>query len=177
MENFTNQTVDLENLPQYQETVLAKPHAKYWKVIVINIVLFLLIVGIGLGLLIALNENFRPFIYWSLGLYLSTSVALFLVYGASFKRRGFALREKDIIYKSGIIAETTTVVPLNRIQHVALNEGVFSRMFGLGTLEIFTAGGNSGHMQIAGIEIEKAKAIKEALVKRVDTVINKENQA
>ena len=96
----------------------------------------------------------------------------FLLYKASFKKRGYALREKDVVYKSGIIAETTTIIPLNRIQHVALDEGLFSRIYGLATLEIHTAGGSTGHMKIAGIPVEKAKMIKEALVKRLDILEN-----
>ncbi|MNR37605.1 Bacterial membrane flanked domain protein [compost metagenome] len=74
-----------------------------------------------------------------------------------------------------MIAETTIIVPLNRIQHVSLSEGVLSRMFALGTLQIYTAGGSSGEIKIAGIPIEQAKALKEALVQRL--VVNPETES
>ncbi len=170
MQEFTNETFDLNNLPRYQEIELSAPHPTYWRIIVINILIFLAFVGIGLASLILFVEDFTLSPYVVIGLYLTFSIFLFIIYRASFKKRGFALREKDIVYKSGIIAETTTIVPLNRIQHVALDEGLFSRMFKLGKLQIFTAGGQTGHLHIAGIEIEKAKRIKEMLLRKLDQI-------
>lgn len=168
MLNFTNETIDLDQLPKYQETKLSAPHSSYWKVILINLLLtFLIFSGILTALLVLIVE-LRDFIITICSIYLVFWLLLFVLYRASFKKRGYALREKDIIYKSGIIAETTTIIPLNRIQHVALDEGLFSRMYGLATLQLFTAGGQTGHMHVAGIETEKAKIIKEALVKRLD---------
>jgi len=170
MQHFTNETIDIQQLPKYEETLLAKPDRKYWNIILINLVIFLAFIGIGLALVLILNKEAQTnWMIWT-GLYFAFAAFLFLLYRASFKRRGFALREKDVLYKSGIIAETTTIVPLNRIQHVALNEGFLSRMFQLGTLQIYTAGGSSGEIRIAGVPIEQAKAIKEALVQRL--VIN-----
>lgn len=168
MLNFTNETIDLDQLPKYQETKLSSPHAKYWKVILINLLLNFLIFSSLLTVLLVFIEELHHYRLLICGVYLVFWLLLFVLYRASFKKRGYALREKDIIYKSGIIAETTTIVPLNRIQHVALDEGLFSRMYGLATLQLFTAGGQTGHMHIAGIEVEKAKIIKEALVKRLD---------
>ncbi len=170
MQHFTNETIALDKLPKYEETPLTNPDPKYWRVIIINLFIFLFLMAIALGLLTFFNESVRAnWMLWTT-LFVAFAVFLCLISYASFKRRGFALREKDVLYKSGIIAEKTTIIPLNRIQHVALNEGMFSRIFGLGTLQIYTASGSSGEMHIAGIEIEQAKAIKEALVQRL--VIN-----
>ena len=79
------------------------------------------------------------------------------------------MREKDIIYKSGIVAETTSIIPLNRIQHVALDEGLFSRIYKLATLQIHTAG-VSGNMNIAGIPAHQARKIKEVLLSKLDSL-------
>ena len=177
MQEFTNEQINLNNLPKYQELELTKPHPDYWKLIVLNLISFLFFLGVGLTILIILDEQIRSSRYLIGGGYLIFGLLLFLLFRASFKKRGYALREKDIIYKSGIIAETTTIVPLNRIQHVALDEGLFSRMFKLGKLQVYTAGGQSGHLHIAGIEIEKAKSMKEMLLKRLDQLENlTENQ-
>lgn len=175
MQHFTNETINLDALPKYEETTLTHPDPKYWNLILINLVLFFTIIGIGLAIIIFFNEDTQHnWMIWT-GLYIAFAAFLFLVFRASFKRRGFALREKDVLYKSGIIAETTTIVPLNRIQHVALNEGFLSRMFQLGTLQIYTAGGSSGEIRIAGVPIEQAKAMKEALVQRL--VVNSEKES
>jgi membrane protein YdbS with pleckstrin-like domain len=165
---FSNEQIDLNQLPKHEEVKLSRPHPSYWRVIVINICLFLLVLGGAIAVLIVLDPPPHINLYYYIIGYIAVAVSLFLLYRASFRKRGFALREKDIIFKSGIIAETTTIVPLNRIQHVALDEGIFSRIFKLGKLQIYTAGGLSGHLMIAGIEIEKAKSMKELLLRKLD---------
>jgi len=167
MLEFTNDPIEIDQLPKYQDIKLNTPHPDYWKVIVICIFIFFLLCGIGLTALIFLNEQIKPYYMYIISAFILIIVLVLLLYRASFKKRGFVLREKDIIYKSGIIAETTSIIPLNRIQHVALNEGMLSRMYGLAMLQIYTAG-SSGHMNIAGIPIDQAKSIKEALLKKLD---------
>ncbi|MCJ0742539.1 PH domain-containing protein [Pedobacter montanisoli] len=168
MQDFTNQPIDLDSLPQYQETPLNKPSSKYWKVIVINIFIFLILIGLGISVLVMSDQDIKAYLYLILSGYIFLALILFIIFRISLNKRGFALRDKDVIYKDGVIAETTTIVPLSRIQHVELNEGIFSRMFGLGTIEIYTAAGSEGKISLAGIEIELAKNIKEALIKRLD---------
>lgn len=172
MQEFTNEPIDLDKLPQYQNVELTPPNPKYWNVILINLSIVLLIIGACLGLFFFLLEDKRPNLLYPIVGYLIFAALLFFIYRLSFKKRGFALREKDIIYKHGVIAETTTIIPINRIQHVALDEGIISRSYKLATLQIFTAGGATGHVHIAGIEVEKAKIIKEVLVKRLDLIVD-----
>jgi len=172
MEQFTNEAIDINLLPKYQEVDLKSPHPNYWKVILINTLIFIGITGAGLTIFIFSNEQTKPYsIYFIIG-FIAISTLIFLLYRASFKKRGYALRDKDIIYKSGIIAETTSIIPLNRIQHVALNEGMFSRIYKLATLQIHTAGGVTGHIHIAGIPIDQARNIKEALLKKLNLLEN-----
>lgn len=172
MSAFTNESIDLDSLPKFEAIKLHAPDRRFWNVIAINILILLILGGIGLSLFIYFNEAVKPYTLYFITGFIFLFLLIFLLYKASFKKRGYALREKDIIYKSGIIAEKTTIVPLNRIQHVALGEGVFSRMYKLATLQIHTAGGDSGHMHIAGIPIDQANAIKEALLKKLDLLEN-----
>ncbi len=172
MTQFTNEVIELDLLPKYQEVSLNAPDPKYWKVILINISILFTISSIGLAVLISFVKNVRPYALHSIGGLILFFILIFLLHKASFKKRGYALREKDIIYKSGIIAETTSIIPLNRIQHVALDEGMFSRIYKLATLQIHTAGGSSGHIHIAGIPIDQARSIKEALLKKLDLLEN-----
>ncbi|RBQ11964.1 PH domain-containing protein [Pedobacter miscanthi] len=169
---FTNQTVDLDQLPRYEEISLKQPHPSYWKIICINMVIFFVVLGIGTGLILFFVDEIRLNAVWIVPLYFILAVILFLIYRLSFKKRGYAVRTHDVIYKSGIIAESTTIVPLNRIQHIELNEGIFSRIFKLGSLQVFTAGGQSGHIHISGIAINEAKSIRDLLLKKLDLLEN-----
>lgn len=169
MQEFTNEVINLEQLPQYEATHLTAPHRSYRIIIAINISCLFVLSLIGLILLQQVNEEAASYRGIILSGFVIFFALLYILYFLSFKKRGYALREKDILYRNGLIAEKTTIIPLNRIQHVALKEGLFSRMFKLAALEIHTAGGASGHLHIAGIPVEQARTIKEALLKKIDT--------
>ena len=168
MIDFTNDTLDIGNLPKYEEAPLNAVSKKYWNVVVLNLLIFLLFLAAGLLTLLYFSVAARPYIYIIAGGYITLAIILFLLYKTDIGRRGYALREKDILYRSGIIAISTTIIPFSRIQHIALDEGLFSRMYQLGQLRIFTAGGSSGSLHIPGIEIEQARQIKEILMKQIN---------
>lgn len=167
---FTNEPVDIDALPKYEDIKLNKPHADYWKIISINLVIFLALLGAGTALLIFFVDEIRSRVFLIISIYVALAIILFLLFRASFKKMGYALRTHDVIYKSGIIAETMTIIPLNRIQHIELNEGIFSRLYQLGSLQIFTAGGQTGHLHISGIPIHEAKNIRDLLLKKLHLI-------
>lgn len=168
MEKFTNEPIDISSLPRYEDVKLDTLHANYWKVILLNICITLLIISIAATLLFYFVKESRTYILpIALGI-IFFAAFLLLIFRLSFKRRGLAVREKDIIYSSGILSAKTTVIPFSRIQHVALNQGIFSRIYKLGALQVFTAGGASGNINIHGLAIEHANKIKEVLAKRLD---------
>jgi len=167
-ETFTNEVIDISSLPKYEEIALQHPHSNYWKIIYINLSIFLGLIGIGATILLIFINEIRTYTFLITAIYAALIAILFLLFRASFKKRGYAIRTHDVIYKSGIIAESTTIVPLNRIQHIELNEGILSRVFHLGSLQLFTAGGQTGHIHISGIPIEEAKNIRDLLLKKLD---------
>lgn len=167
--NFTNQTIDIDSLPKYQEVTLQPIHPKYWNVMVINILIFIILLLMAfVGISIAAPEKL-PTLFYVLTplLIIAFGGFLFWINRMAFKKRGFAIREKDLLYRSGVLATTTIIVPFNRIQHIAVNEGVFSRMYDLAALEIYTAGGSSSDLTISGIERDKAISIKEFLMNNI----------
>ncbi|RZK44142.1 MAG: PH domain-containing protein [Pedobacter sp.] len=168
MQEFTNEAIDIDALPQFQHVELTAPDPLYWRVILINILIFALVIGGTIGCIAFFQKDFRPLsIYFTIAFVLLFGL-IFILHKVAFKKRGYALREKDVVYKSGVIAEKTSIVPINRIQHVALKEGMLSRIYKLATLEVHTAGGSSGNLNIAGIPIDQARAIKDALLRKLD---------
>lgn len=167
MQEFTNDPIDISLLPQFQEVKLNSLSPKYWKVVCINMAIFTAITAIGMTTLLLLNAEIKPYTYIILAIYFLLITLMVVLNRTALSRRGFAVREKDIIYRHGLIAISTTVIPFSRIQHIALDEGLFSRMYRLGQLRIFTAGGHSGSLHIPGIEIEEARQIKELLMNQI----------
>lgn len=167
MENFTNETIDTKQLPRFEEVQLSSLHPKYWMVSLMNTTVVFLILGIVIGFVWYNSEEFSQVGIYFLLAYLLVLVIALLLTRIGFKKKGFAFREHDVIYRNGIIATNTMVIPYNRVQHVALHEGLISRYFGLAKVEIFTAGGNSSDVEIPGIAKEEAENIKQLLMGKI----------
>ena len=167
MENFTNETIDTKQLPRYEEVQLTHLHPNYWKVTLINFTIVFLIIGIALGLFCYnSNEIVGYQVYFIISYFVILLFSLFLT-RIAFKKKAFAFRNHDVIYRKGIIATNTMVIPYNRVQHVALHEGFIARIFGLAKVEIFTAGGNASDLEIPGIAKEEAENIKQLLMGKI----------
>jgi len=167
MEDFTNETIDTSQLPKYEEVEFSVLHPNYWKVILISLALFFLTAGSGLGFALYFNDKLAVFIA-ELGIAYVVLVFIVLFFSRlGFKKKGFAFRNHDVLFRHGIIATNTLVIPYNRVQHVALHEGLLSRFFGLAKIEIFTAGGSSSDIQIPGIAKEQAENIKQLLMGKI----------
>jgi membrane protein YdbS with pleckstrin-like domain len=167
MQDFTNETIDTTQLPKFEDVTFSVLHPNYWKVTLISLAVFFLVLGIGVGLVIYFNEDLSPFVS-QLSIGFAVLVLLVLFFSRiSFKKKGFAFRTHDVLFRHGIIAANTLVIPYNRVQHVALHEGLISRFFGLAKIQIFTAGGASSDIEIPGIAKEQAENIKQLLMGKI----------
>ena len=168
MEEFTNETINTKQLPRYESVELTSLHKNYWKVLLINnaiIFSIIAIVMIFLWMNIEDSQEFSPFLVF--GIFLVIVNVSFFLNRISFKKKAYAFRNHDVIYRSGLIATNTMVIPYNRVQHVALHEGFLSRYFGLAKVEIFTAGGTASDIEIPGIAKEEAENIKQLLMGKI----------
>lgn len=86
---------------------------------------------------------------------------------AGVNKKGYAVREHDIIYKTGLLSQKQITIPFNRVQHVEIYEGFLLRLFGLARIEFFTAGGNWGDLKIPGLLINEADKIKAFVIEQV----------
>ncbi|PWA05510.1 PH domain-containing protein [Flavobacterium laiguense] len=167
MENFTNETIDTKQLPKFEEVQFSVLHPNYWMVTLMSLTVFFLIIGIGGGLALFFNDILTPFVLEFSIAFVCLIVIVLFFSRVGFKKKGFAFRNHDVLFRHGIIATNTLVIPYNRVQHVALHEGLISRFFGLAKIEIFTAGGRSSDIEIPGIAKEEAEKIKQLLMGKI----------
>lgn len=167
MDNFKNNTIDLADLPKYEEVFFTLMHPNYWKIIVVVLACFFVAMGLGIFLFFYFNERLHGLIYLSLVLYLLLFPIVIFASRLSFKKKAYAFRNHDVLFRYGIIATNTIIIPYNRVQHIVLHEGILSRFFGLARIEIFTAGGSSSDLIIPGIEKEQAEKIKQLLMGKI----------
>jgi hypothetical protein len=165
---FSNDLV-LE-LPDIKKLEFIKINKNYLKVILINLFLVFSPLYIGLILLhqLVFTKEINEFIIPIYSVF--TAVFGFVIWYIllSFTKRKYALREKDISYKSGLLVRQITTVPFSRIQHVETDEKPISRIFGLASLSIYTAGDSSDDLVIKGITKKKALKIKEFITTKIN---------
>lgn len=163
---FSNRGVDVAALPDYREVDLKPvvaaylPHALlttggFWAVVVV----------------IALVAPRLPFVELDLGwwpaLMLVPAVWFTALIWMDARRRGWALREHDLIYRSGVIWRRTVVVPFARIQHVETASGPLERWFGLMRVKCFTAGGIMTDLTVEGLDEALAQQVRQYLLEQI----------
>lgn len=167
MNEFTNNVLDISQLPKYETISLQSLRPSYWKVMLIKIALVFLIVAILAVLAVNFIDETVEYqsMIWSVYAFLVIVVLFFCSLG--FKKKGYAFRTHDVVFRHGVIATNTMVIPYNRVQHVALHEGLIERWFNLATVEVFTAGGTASDLAIPGIEKTQAEDIKQLLMGKI----------
>lgn len=166
---FDNLQINTDDLPKIQNIQYECIHRDYIKVIGLNVFLVFLLLFTATFINFHFNDEMinlvNPlYVYIVLGVFFIVQLAY---YYASFFKRKFALRQQDITYKKGLFYKSILTVPFNRIQHIEIDEGLFSRIFNLASINIYTAGANNLDLAIKGISKKKAVKIKEFISKTI----------
>ncbi len=162
-ENFTNQQIFNLEIPNFEDLELIRVSRKYLKIILFNISIFsIFLIGAAA---IALY-----FFYFDLSLIQVLMIAiwtvliiifLFLNTIIGFKFRKYAVREKDLLYQHGWLKRSVIIVPFNRIQHIKVEQGWFSKIVHLKSVSVFTAGVSGGDITINGLPEDIAEGIND----------------
>lgn len=86
----------------------------------------------------------------------------------AYRFKGYALREHDITYRSGVIFPTTTTVPFSRIQQVSIRQNPVSKFFGLYAIDVVNGAQALSALAIHGLTKEKADGIKNVITQRLN---------
>lgn len=84
----------------------------------------------------------------------------------SVPRRGYAVREHDILYRSGVLWRSVRAIPFNRVQHTKTDSTPLDRRFGLANLSVFPAGG--GAHKVRGLGAETAERLRAFVSARIE---------
>ena len=77
---------------------------------------------------------------------------------------GYRIDDKVLETRNGNLFQTTRLLPLNRLQHVDLQQGPLERIYGLARLELHTAGTQNASITIPGLAREEAVRLRDHLV-------------
>jgi hypothetical protein len=166
--HFENLSVDPNELPGLNDFEFRSIDSGYLKVSILSSLLFFIILVAGAIAIIELSEIEDKAISYLISL--SSIVVLFsfnfIITILGFKKKQYALRQRDIVYSKGLIWSVRTTVPFNRIQHAELKQGPIERIFKLNSLKIYTAGGQSSDLVIPGLPEDIALNIKDFVLKK-----------
>lgn len=165
-QDFNNEQIDLASLPKYESVAFSSVSSKYLIKMNIQTGIFMLVLFIALGVLWFFRlDPLQSGLIFSIIL-----IAFVFRFWNNYKllqTLGYAIREKDIIYRRGFIFNKTTVIPFNRVQHASISRGVWDKVLGISSLNIFTAGGSGSDITIPGLEPEMALRLKESIAVKI----------
>jgi len=169
-DEFTNVQVDHDTLPDYRRVSIHPVTPAFVPYAVISACGFWLVV-----VAVAAGIHWLPLTPWDAGrwplLAMTFGMVLMLWFGLiawlDARRRGWALREHDLVYRYGVIWRKTVILPFARIQHVETTSGPLERWLGLMRVKCFTAGGVSSDLTVEGLDIAAARKVRQYLLEQI----------
>jgi membrane protein YdbS with pleckstrin-like domain len=165
MLNFENQTLNINDLPKFEQVEGHPVDRSYLKVLRILYGFWLVLL---FSALVTLNVllDLPPQVFYPVlgGLSLLFSFSI-IEAEKGFPRRKFGIRERDIIFQNGYFVFKQTILPYKRIQHVEIKQGPLFKAFNLFTLKVYTAGSSAGDLSIAGLNQQDADKLKAQILK------------
>lgn len=168
---FQNAGIAIDTLPKAESIPLQPIHADYFKVQTLQWVTLWAILLFIAGMVYFFNPGMHQLLWAGLifGGLIFFAVLHYFLMSRSFKYKAFAVREHDIIYRTGWLIQSTRTCPFNRIQHCSVEAGIYERKYGLAKLSLFTAGGQEADMRIPGLTADHAATLRELVIKKSGT--------
>lgn len=139
----------------------------YSKVVYLRWGLVVLAVALCFAVYVFLQAQWQA-IYTYSGLVFSVIVVLYTIYlKLKIKSYRYELQEDAIYVKQGVLVITEQYIPFNRVQHVVINQGAFSRIWNLAQLEVFAAGNQGGDLYMPGLQLTQAESWKEMAIDQI----------
>lgn len=172
---FENTLVELDEIPQYQEITFSGLQNNYKKIVLLNsLVTLLLGVGVCIALFFLIDEIEK---FYAIVPILVITGLLVLLPLLSYKKKKYAFRQHDVLFKKGLIFKSTHISPYIRLQHVVIKQGWYAKKLGLATLVMYTAANNFSDISIPGLTLEEAERWKSFLMNRIQELNDEsENQ-
>ncbi len=104
---------------------------------------------------------------WPRGLVAGSGITVLALWAAlappiAYRRWRFALRERDLWIRRGILFRSISVIPFRRLQFVDTQQGPLARIFDLSELVVHTAApGTAG--RVPGLDAAEAELLRERL--------------
>ena len=156
------------------EARILKPSRKYLTksyLIIAILALGILLCGLLIGALITTDEDRGvEAIWWSLGVTLGLNllwgVPAVLLMAPYFRSLRYEIHEEQVVMHVGVITRSVKYVPFRTVTNMKINRGPLDRLFGIGTLQIQTAGLSGSEQAEQGlVGLEDPQAVYDLAVR------------
>lgn len=142
---------------------IAKAARKLW--MIHACISALVVLGIAIGIYFILYTHI-----WIFGLVaLDAIVTIIIMPAIEYRQWRYFIGEDRIEIIHGIFFTNRTLIPINRIQHLKIEQGILQKRFDLATVDLYTAGGTH---QIKGLEY----TVADEIVRKLNHVVLEENE-
>jgi uncharacterized protein len=166
---FENQQMDINQLPRLSELSFQGLEKGYLNVMLLRLTIFSAALIIALVILYIFQpiddvHSIGYLVFLMLGVFYVIWRYIVIVKG--FNNKAYALRRRDIVYKTGWLWKSMTTTPFNRVQHISIEQGPIERKWNLARLKLYTAGGSTSDLSIPGLDHSTAQELKEFIAQK-----------
>lgn len=162
---MANRQIGLEEVDRVEELIFEHPDKKYIKVKFVGVALGYVALML-LSLFILLTDYVYAFVAAECVITVACAINLAIVPRAC-RYKGFALRQLDISYRSGVIFPTIVTIPYSKIQQVSIKQTPVSRLFGLYSVEVVNGAQAISSINIPGLTKDKATRVKTFVMEKL----------
>lgn len=166
---MVNRQIWPDEVQPVEKLVFEHVEPKYVKVVIARITLvYLLLMGCA-TLILTSDYSHKTAIFIAGEIVLALAYVINIAMSAKiFSFKGYAIRNRDITYRSGIFFPKTTTVPFCKIQQVTVRMNPVSRIFGLYYIDIVNGTQNElNQITIPGLSHDRARQIETLLISEI----------
>jgi len=170
MTDFSNEQIFSDSIPDVETLQYEKLSRDYLLVMLVRRVLTCLVVILGgiSGFGVLYSAGYGQYSVWLLVLLVLICVFIIGMAFVAHPKKGYALREKDIIYREGVFFHRMVALPYSRIQHAEVHADLIEQYIEVSSLRIYTAGGSASDLDIPGLNPALALRLREFVLKKAE---------
>lgn len=162
---MTNVQPNPEPRGKIEDLTFGKLNGKYRAVQIAGAVLVYSALA-AMALLLLISDN----IWWCViaeCMIIAVFVFNIMILREAYLFKGYALREHDISYRTGMIFPKITTIPYRRIQQVSIEQNPVSKFFGLYSVEVVNGAQTLSSLTIPGLTEDMARQIKNCITEKL----------
>ena len=160
---FTNVQVTLSELPTFEDIDYLDLERSYaWLVCLVALTVEVVIVAIAIVLSMVIPP---PPPMQGLGTSIGLAVLIVMAWIPIYRFKAarvtrYAIRDHDLLLRSGLFWQSEVIQPIKRIQHVELLRGPLERRLGLANVRLYSAGSGKATFTIPGLRLLTAARMR-----------------